>query len=58
MFVVVLNLETSEQQKKFIPRKFHKKPSVQKLCDLMVCKSKKQRLKTAKFFFFFKEFRE
>ena len=34
---------------KFIPRKFHKKSSVQKYCDLMLCKSKKQRLKTAKF---------
>ena len=34
---------------KFIPRKFHIKPSVHKFCDLMWCKSKKQRLKTAKF---------
>ena len=57
MFVVVLNFETSEQS--LFPESFIKKPSVHKFCDLMLCKSKKQCLKTAKFNnCILKEFRE
>ena len=39
----------AEERKKFIPKLYYKKPSVQKFCELMMTESKRQSINIAKF---------